>query len=353
MMNTKAKTESTSLVVLEETNIRAFFIERQNVDQILAQVREVATNFTPDVTTKKGRDLIASRAYSVARTKSYLDGVGKELVDAEKEIPKRIDATRKFIKDNLQALQDEVRSPLDAYEAEEKQRIADLEDWLNELSNNVNVANAPDATSQLIQELIDGVNAVVVDDSWAEYKLKAHDAKAYVLAKLCESLIAKQKHEAEQIELERLRQEKAQREQEERERQIAEKARVEAEQKVLREKIEAEQREQAAKDAQAKAEQDAKDAQERLIREQEESAERERVAVEQAAERERQRIAQEESDRKAEEERRAANGEHQRTFNREVIADMKQALPNLSDEDAITLLTAIVKRKVRHLSIQY
>lgn len=355
-MTEQAKTESTSLVVIQPTDIRAFFVESKNLDSVLAEIETLASNFTPDVTTAKGRKLIGSQAYSVARTKTFIDSLGKELVDAEKEIPKRIDATRKRVRDFCDELQARIRQPLTDFENAEKARVAALEKRLEDLrsiAQQLEVMSAYQPGTDVITRWIGTLDEISIDDSWEEYKERAQVAKDAGLVELRKAHEVAKEREAQQAEIERLKAEQAKRDQEERERQIAEQARHEAEQKALREKLEAEQREQAAKDAQAKAEQDAKDAQERLIREQKESAERERLAAEQAAERERQRIAQEEANRKAEEERRAANVEHQRTYNREVIADMKQALSNLSDEDAITLLTAIVKHKVRHISIQY
>ena len=86
-MTEQAKTESTSLVVIQPTDVRAFFVENKNLDSILAEIETLATNFEPDVSTAKGRKLIGSQAYAVARTKTFIDGLGKELVDAEKEIP--------------------------------------------------------------------------------------------------------------------------------------------------------------------------------------------------------------------------------------------------------------------------
>ncbi|EES5368095.1 cell envelope biogenesis protein TolA, partial [Escherichia coli] len=37
-------------------------------------------SFVPDITTAKGRKEIAYLAYKVAQTKTYLDGLGKDLV---------------------------------------------------------------------------------------------------------------------------------------------------------------------------------------------------------------------------------------------------------------------------------
>ncbi|EGT6367902.1 cell envelope biogenesis protein TolA, partial [Escherichia coli] len=54
-------------------------------------------SFVPDITTAKGRKEIAYLAYKVAQTKTYLDGLGKDLVAELKEIPKLIDANRKTV----------------------------------------------------------------------------------------------------------------------------------------------------------------------------------------------------------------------------------------------------------------
>ena len=95
-MTEQAKTD-TQLVVLEQANAVALFTEGTGIDALLADVRQKATSLVPDVTTTKGRKEIGSVAYAVAKTKTYLDGIGKELTDQYKEIPKRIDAHRKTI----------------------------------------------------------------------------------------------------------------------------------------------------------------------------------------------------------------------------------------------------------------
>lgn len=79
-------------------------------------------SFVPDITTAKGRKEIASLAYKVAQTKTYLDGLGKDLVAELKEIPKLIDANRKTVRDRLDELKAKARQPLTDYE-EEQARI--------------------------------------------------------------------------------------------------------------------------------------------------------------------------------------------------------------------------------------
>ena len=143
-MTEQAKTDNTQaqLVVIEPTTAVALFTEGQGVAELLADIRQKATSLVPDITTAKGRKEIASVAHAVARTKTYLDGLGKELTDQYKEIPKRIDANRKTLRDTLDTLKDEVRAPLTQYEAAEEARVAALQSRLarlNELGSSASI----------------------------------------------------------------------------------------------------------------------------------------------------------------------------------------------------------------------
>ncbi|MEW2869587.1 hypothetical protein AB1A95_33100, partial [Pseudomonas aeruginosa] len=94
------------------------------LDPFLAKIREEIDGFVPDVTTRKGREAIASIAYKVARSKTALDNVGKELVAELKEVPKKVDAERKRMRDLLDHWQAEVRQPLTEWEQREEMRKA-------------------------------------------------------------------------------------------------------------------------------------------------------------------------------------------------------------------------------------
>ncbi len=260
----------------------------------------------------------------------------------------------------MDALRDEVRQPVTELEEKEKARIAALDQRLNEIHQIGSVAGLDILPSETITAWIGKLEAISVDATWDEYQDRAAVAKEAAKVKLEAFLQTRLTWEAQQAEIVRLKAEQEEKDRVQREQQIADQARHEAEQKALREKLESEQREQTAKDAAARAEREAAEAKERLAREQQESAERERLAAERAAEQERQRqideqnrIAREDEQRKAEAAAKAANVEHRRQYNREVIAAMQTALPNLSEQDAITLLTAIVQQKVPHVTIQY
>ena len=123
-----AKETETALVVLEPTTVLAVFTEADKVDPILAAIKKIVAEFTPDTATANGRAEIASIAHKVARSKTYLGGIGKDLVDQYKEIPKKIDANRKRIRDELDALKDEVRRPLTKWEESENERVQGITD---------------------------------------------------------------------------------------------------------------------------------------------------------------------------------------------------------------------------------
>ena len=101
--------KESALVVIEQQNALSIFTQNEMVDPILDAIRKIVSEFTPDVSTAKGRKEIASVAHKVAQSKTYLDGIGKKLTDEYKEIPKKIDANRKKIRDELDALKNEVR----------------------------------------------------------------------------------------------------------------------------------------------------------------------------------------------------------------------------------------------------
>jgi hypothetical protein len=384
-MTEQAKTESTSLVVIQPTDVRAFFVESKNIDSILTEIETLANDFTPDVTTLKGRKLIGSQAYAVARTKTFIDGLGKELVDAEKEIPKRIDATRKRVRDFCDELQARVRKPLTDYENAEKSRVAALDQRIAAIQELGAKATAESPSAE-IQLWVSELAAIAIDGTWDEYQDRAQVAKEAAKVKLEAFLQTRLQWEAQQAEIARLKEEREEQERLAREARIKEEAKLEAERESMRKQLELERQkreaeeaqakaEQDARDAKLKAEQDAKDAQQRLEQQRidaEEQAriaaaqaeERERLAVIQAQEAERQRqideqnrIAQEEEQRKAEVAAKAANIEHQKLINNEILDDMQAAAAakgfQLSREMAVAILSGVVFGKVRHTQVQY
>ena len=362
-MTEQAKTETTQaqLVVIEPTSAVALFTEGEGVEAMLADIRKQATSLVPDLSTAKGRKEIASIAFSVAKTKTYLDGFGKELTDKYKEIPRRIDANRKLIRDTLDALKDEVRAPLTQYEAAEEARVAALQSRLarlNELGSSASIEIAAADLQVMLQE----VEQNALDDSWQELLPQATVAKELATKRLGEALAARQKYEAEQAELEQLRQKQAEQERIDRERliaeQAAEQARREEENRQRLEREAAQHREQEAQRqaqvAQQAAEQARRDSEAAELARQQAEANAARQAEEaaaRAAEQERQRIADEQRQKAAEDAARAADMEHRRTINNAILMDLMGL--GIDEGKAINLIKHIASNKIDHLTINY
>lgn len=112
--------EVTDLVVIEKQNAMAVFTTKEQLDPIIEAIEKEARSLVPDVSTRKGRDAIASMAHKVARSKTYIDNAGKDLVAELKALPKQIDESRRIVRERLEALKDEVRRPLTEWEAEQE-----------------------------------------------------------------------------------------------------------------------------------------------------------------------------------------------------------------------------------------
>ncbi|WP_312155326.1 hypothetical protein, partial [Pseudomonas sp.] len=232
----------------KETALQVFQAPN-GLEPYLQKIRDEIDAFVPDISTRKGREAIASIAYKVARSKTALDNVGKELVADLKEIPKKIDAERKRMRDTLDAWQEEVRRPLNDWQAAEDARVDRHQARIQQMRDLVDVETL---FAEGIRLKISNAEAVVIDEGFEEFEAEAHQVKAKTLESLRASLAKQEKHEAEQAELTRLRREADERAEQDRIR-LAQEAAVEAErQRVAREQ-------QAERDATAKREQDLKD----------------------------------------------------------------------------------------------
>ncbi|QDE45347.1 hypothetical protein [Citrobacter sp. CF971] len=320
--------EVTDLVVIEKSSAMAVFTNNEQLDPIIEKIEKEARSLVPDVSTRKGRDAIASMAHKVARSKTYIDNAGKDLVAELKALPKQIDESRRIVRERLDALKDEVRRPLTEWEAEQERIKAE------------EAMNALHAEALVMNEELDRQRAAQIE---ADHEM---------------GLLMNDKFDRDREE-QRRQAEQAQRERDERiKREAAEQARRDAEAKHKAE-IEAAARREAEEKARAElAERQRIEAEQRAEREKKETEERARREKEEAvaAERRRQEEAEAarlvEEQRKAEEEaRRAADKEHRRTVNRRVYADLiAQGIP---EEYAQKAVLAIAGGKVQDAHIKY
>lgn len=345
------------LQVLEQNVIVAAFAKPGGTDELFEHIAQEVRSHVPDVTTKKGRDAIGSLAMKVSKSKTLIEKCGKELVAEQKAQIKLIDDDRIAIVKKFDALRDEILAPRDAWEQAEKDRVKKHQDAIIGIKMPADLLqNHPtEWTSENIKVAINNLENVCIDSSFEEFEQEAKLAKFETLEKLRTALAAREKYEAEQAELERLRKEQLEREQRERDERIAkeaaDRARIEAEAKALAEKqrIEREQKEQA--ELAERQQREAAEREARLIAEKEEAE----LRAQQAALIERQRIereqaAKEEAERKAEE-ARLANVEHMRSINQEILN--KLCAIGLDEGQAKAVITAIARNQITNVSIKY
>ncbi|WP_151790076.1 hypothetical protein [Acinetobacter junii] len=342
------------LQVLDQNVIVAAFAKRGGTDELFEHIAQEVRSHVPDVTTKKGRDAIGSLAMKVSKSKTLIEKCGKELVAEQKAQIKLIDDDRIAIVKKFDQLRDEILAPRDAWEKAEEDRVAKHTGAIRAIRSLYD-ENTANQEAHVIKGYIFDLEKLEVDSSFEEFEQEAKLAKFETLEKLRTALVTREKYEAEQAELERLRKEQLEREQRERDERIAkeaaDKARIEAEAKALAEQRRVEREKQ---DAQEKAEREKREAAERearLIAEKEEAE----LRAQQAAVMERQRIereqaAKEEAERKAEE-ARLANVEHMRSINQEILN--KLCAIGLDEGQAKAVITAIARNQIPNVSIKY
>ncbi|MGG9111656.1 hypothetical protein [Raoultella ornithinolytica] len=332
--------EIMDLVVIEKKNAMAVFTNNDQLDPLIEAIEKEARSLVPDVTTKKGRDAIASMAHKVARSKTYIDNAGKDLVAELKALPKQIDESRRVVRERLDALKDEVRRPLTEWEAEQERIKA--EEAMNALH-----AEALEMNIKFDQELA--------------AKFEADHEMALLMDKDIDRERADKAAEAERQRIAR---------EEEIKRQAEEKAKREAAEKAQREIDAAAAREREAILAKERAERERIEAQQRAEREQREAAERaerekqtavdaERRKAQEEADRIRREAEQREQARLAEEKRKAdeqarreADVKHRKTVGTEIVKALL-ANTSLTRDQAIEVLTAIKDGNIPHTGISY
>jgi hypothetical protein len=302
-MNEMTET-GTALALHEGRDLAVIFRASDQMDALIGRIEAEVRSHAPDVTTAKGRKAIASLAYKVAQSKTALDEAGKALNEAARLQINAVDAERRKLRDRLDALKDEARAPLTAWEKAEEERVQKLKDRLEKVRT-AHTMLPEGATAEQIAALLSRVEAMAIDDTWAEFVADAARYKDQAVATLRNMQAEATRREAQEAELARLRAEAEARAEADRQRaeaEAAEAARVAAEKaeaerraRIDREKQEAAARAAAEAEARAKAEAD------RLVAEAKAAADR---AAQEAAEREAALLRRIEEDRQREEKAR-------------------------------------------------
>lgn len=295
------------LVLLPEINLAEVFSPK-GIEPIIKAVATKVRSFEYDVEDPEGRKEIASLRMKVSKSKTFIEKASKKYIEQMEEQAKgpleniaNAKAAMKVWRESMDELRDEARQPLTDYENRLK-----AEEEARKLAR---------------QKVLDEEEAYELEELYQLRRLKAQ-REAEV-----EALARKEEEEAQRrVRDEEVRQQAildAQRQAEEKERS----AKAEAERRIAEAKAEAEcaKREAAEAQARAKAEYEQK--------------ERERLAEEQ-------RIKDEAA-------RRAADIEHKRQINNEILTDMADVLIEIPVMYYKAIVAAIAKGEIRHITINY
>lgn len=200
--------EATELVTLPPTDAMNAFTLPGGMEPYLEQIRAVIDGFEPDLSTASGRKQIGSLSWRVSRSKTYLAAEAKRLIEEHERIPKVIRATMKHVEGKLDAWRDEVRKPLDDWEAQEAARKAKHQKALAQISA---WGRSDGKVAAEIRHDIANLNSLVIDDRCEEFKEDYFLAKTRALQTAQAMLALREQHERDQAELARLRAEDAKR----------------------------------------------------------------------------------------------------------------------------------------------
>ncbi|MGY2320382.1 hypothetical protein [Pseudomonas azotoformans] len=269
--------------------------------QFFDAVKAEVTGEVPDLTTRKGRERIASLAATVSKSKKAVETPGRDYLKRLKEMPKVVEAELREFVTKMDNLRDATRQPLTDWEDADQARKDKHVDGIDSMKDMALFGETPPAS--VVARVIADLEAIEINDAWEEFLAEAAQVKDQTLAKLRNLHSERAQQEAEQAELTRLRAEAEAQVQRNRDAEIA---RVAAEQA----RIQAEQEAQAERDAAARREQELLDqaaatqrAAAQAVLDAEAAAERQRLQLELQAEQSRAAAAQAETNRIAAEQR--------------------------------------------------
>jgi colicin import membrane protein len=242
-MNDTTQFEPTSLIPaptdLDKANA---LLAPDGLKTVIAAVRRMALAQPSDVSTPKGREMIKSTAYQVSRTKTAIAALADHLSEDARVLVKRYTTAKGAAAAALDALRDEIRKPVELWEAEDKKRrdghSADIE-------NIISLSNPPARmTADLMRKRLETILAF--DPSTKEeFSSIAEEAKQEAISRIEKAI-------ADAEEAQRLRDEAARQAEEARkQRELAEAQ--EAENRRLREELAARQEADDRRAAEEKA----------------------------------------------------------------------------------------------------
>lgn len=359
MKNTE---KSTDIVAVVNANPIMVLTDEQKFDQFYEAMKQETDSHVPDLSTDKGRKEIASLAYKVSRTKTAIDDAGKKLNEDARAKINQVDASRKQIRERLDALRDEARKPLTEWETAEDDRQKLVNDAIEFFRRAVLID--AEATTETLRERIDQVKLISIDEADFQSCFEvATNAKSAALQALDGAVARIQKAEADAAELQRLREEAELQAQKE-----ADAAAAAEAERIAQQKRDAE--ELRIKEAEAQAEREKQEAIERAAKEAKELAEKAQAERERqhkaelqaerdkasAAEQQRQNEIRQQKEKAEAEQREAAKRAADQEHRSSIKTAAKEALMkncSVDEPTAIKIVLAILANDIPNTRITF
>lgn len=275
---------SKELVTIEEisdVNAPTIYV-KDGLKRFLDMTRAQVEGEVPDLSTRKGRERIASLAATVSKSKTAVEKPGRDYLRRLKAMPKTIEEELRIFVTEMDALRDKVRQPLNEYEAAEVARKDAIEDAVQGIIDLSTVIE--DATSSDIEQQRANLQALIINEATYQERLEeAEEKRKYGIHVLTMAFDKCKAFEEQNELLERMRKEIEDRAEQDLIRIAQEKA-VEAERQRAAQEQQAQREADAQRVAQAEQarEQARKDLE--LAEERRLQAERDRIAADQRAE---------------------------------------------------------------------
>ena len=343
----------TSITAINSMSAVELF-QGSKIEELLDAITAEARSEVGDPSSEKGRAQIKSLAHKVAKSKTAIDSLGKDLVADWKTKSKEVDAIRKTARERLDALKEEVRQPVTDWENAEEQRVSAIKERIDEIKSlacELDSAGQPFSLDDLTQSLAQ-LNSCDIDESFQELRAIAQKIKDDVVVSLKNSIEVAKRIKAEADELERLRKEEEDRQEAERKRLQAEretriaKESAEKAERIAKEKAAAELAEEKRK-AEDKAAREKQEADRKLMAAREDQARAEKALTDAEEKRLREIAEQKEA-----QEKREADLEHRKTINNAAVAALEDSA-ELSTHQARQVVEAIARQLIPSVAISY
>jgi hypothetical protein len=321
---------ATELAIIPRETALAVLTDPEQFHAFYIRVKAMVDAFVPDLSTVTSRKAIASMARKVVTSKTMIDNAGKLLTEEWRAQTNKVDASRRAIREKLDALRDDVRRPLTEWEEAEEKRVDEVKATL---------AFLEDAAVVTLQDTVESVTArriqvqavEITDDHFQEYAAAARAHQTRTSEALTAAVARLTKEAEDRVELDRLRAAETERLAKEAADREAAEAKAAADKAAEDKRLAAEAAAKAEQERQAKAQADAKEAADRAAAKAADDARaaEAKKAADAQAERDRQHQAALDEQRKATE---AAQAESKRLADEKAAADQKAEQERIAAE---------------------